>query len=102
MTLLEELRTERDYWLVPAMDGNRFDATWSAAGIDRIIRVAKGANDPELEFVIAYNGSLMAEALGDKALADRLAETAERMVGPCRGSICPSSRSHGPDLCCRG
>jgi hypothetical protein len=43
MTLLEELRTQRDYWLVPC---SRQDPDGK---VDSVMKIKKGANDPELE-----------------------------------------------------
>jgi hypothetical protein len=64
MTLIEELRSDRDYWLVPIGD--------LEVGINDILKVQKGANDVGQELSMAETEAQMAEALGDPELADRL------------------------------
>jgi hypothetical protein len=58
MTLLEELLSERDYWLVATSPSGNSDHSDL-----KIIMVKKGANSPELELACAQMEREMIQAL---------------------------------------
>jgi hypothetical protein len=60
VTLLNELLSERDYWIVPLRDGSR-DAI-------NLAHVTKGVNGEYVEAMCAENERLMVAALSTKRL----------------------------------
>ncbi len=87
MSLLKDLRSERDYWLVPVHDADKAETPDGTP--DYCVRVLKGANEPWMEWALQNGEADMAEALGAPELAKVLRPKGEPPECPHNAWIAP-------------